>query len=509
MRFGKSLLAASLLSIPLASGETCKPAEEETILDFTGSSVSTSTLEDAFGELRFDNVGSYRQGNAITPVDLVITRTPDTVYDYNNLEKNRKNGYYGSINVLSQNGQGTFDFCFEESATGTPIELDHFYFSFYDLDAFTDTKGYEQITMRKEDYTEYYVTDTTQLKVIEDNANILTLEATKGGSGDDNPDDPNDLSDLQKDRGVVFLMNGGGCFRVKLSVNCENKNCNGGRNFLFAGRAKQLIPQCPTLAPTSSPTLTPTPAPTSGSVIGDPHIKTWTGERYDYHGVCDLVMVQNPDFKSGLGMDIHVRTKRMRRWSYISNAVLRIGEETLEIMGGSEDKYWINGVEGGELSTLSGFAITHDAVNAQKREFRVELSGEEYVLLKTFKDMVMVSVENASASSFQGSLGLLGSFGKGEKKARDNLTIIEDYNEFGQEWQVRPDEAKLFHTIEGPQAPQKCQLPSTQALRRRLGESKLTLDDAKTACSRVRPEDFDVCVFDVLATDDSELAGAY
>merc|ERR1712113_136532 len=165
--------------------------------------------------------------------------------------------------------------------------------------------------------------------------------------------------------------------------------------------------------------------------------------------------------------------------------------------------------EGGELSTLSGFAITHDAVNAQKREFRVELSGEEYVLLKTFKDMVMVSVENASASNFQGSLGLLGSFGKGVKKARDNLTVIEDYNEFGQEWQVRPDEAKLFHTIEGPQAPQKCQLPSTQALRRRLGESKLTLDDAKTACSRVRPEDFDVCVFDVLATDDSEIAGAY
>merc|ERR1712176_376167 len=149
-------------------------------------------------------------------------------------------------------------------------------------------------------------------------------------------------------------------------------------------------------------------------------------------------------------------------------------------------------------------------LHSNQREFRVELNDEEeYVLFKTFKDMIMVSLENASADNFGRSLGLLGSFGKGEKKARDNLTIIEDNNEFGQEWQVRSDEDKLFHSLEGPQAPEKCELPSTQSLRRRLGESNLTLDDAKTACSRVRPEDFDICVFDVLATDDSDIAGAY
>jgi len=275
----------------------------------------------------------------------------------------------------------------------------------------------------------------------------------------------------------------------------------------------QLAPPLFGPAPTPLPAAeTNPPASNSGKVVGDPHIKTWTGQLYDFHGVCDLVMLQNPDFKAGLGMDIHIRTKRTLRWSYISSAVLRIGKETLEIMGGSEDnKYWINGVQGGELTKLSGFAVTQHAVHRNQREFRVELNGEkEYVLFKAFKDMIMVSVENGSADNFGRSLGLLGSFGKGEKKARDNLTIIEDNNEFGQEWQVGSDEDKLFHNLEGPQAPEKCELASTQqSIRRRLGESKLTLDDAETACSRVPPEDFDICVFDVLATDDSEIAGVY
>jgi len=247
----------------------------------------------------------------------------------------------------------------------------------------------------------------------------------------------------------------------------------------------------------------------SGSIIGDPHIKTWTGEKYDYHGICDLVMLQNSDFESGLGMDIHIRTKRTMSWSYISSAVLRIGEETLEIMGGYEDKYWINGVEGGDLRELSGFAVVHRVENSNIREFRVELNYEGYLHFKTFKEMIMVSFENASTGNFGSSRGLLGSFGEGEKYARDSLTVMEDVNEFGQEWQVRADEDKLFHNSEGPQAPDKCEVPSSQALRRRLLDSTMTVEDAHAACFGVHLEDFGNCLFDVLTTNDVEIAGAY
>ena len=74
------------------------------------------------------------------------------------------------------------------------------------------------------------------------------------------------------------------------------------------------------------------------AVFGDPHFKTWAGEFYDFHGVCDLVLIKNPEFKNGLGMHIHLRTTRTRMWSYVSSAAIRIGEDILEVIGGPEEK---------------------------------------------------------------------------------------------------------------------------------------------------------------------------
>merc|ERR1712166_1145025 len=71
-------------------------------------------------------------------------------------------------------------------------------------------------------------------------------------------------------------------------------------------------------------TQAPTPGPTGGGVKGDPHFKTWNGDRYDFHGVCDLVLVHNLGFETGLGMDIHIRTKKVRQWSSVASAVVRI-----------------------------------------------------------------------------------------------------------------------------------------------------------------------------------------
>jgi hypothetical protein len=244
--------------------------------------------------------------------------------------------------------------------------------------------------------------------------------------------------------------------------------------------------------------------------FGDPHIKTWTGERYDYHGICDLVLLQNPDF-NGVGMDIHIRTKKVQRWSLISSAVLRIGSETLEVMG-SGNKYWINGMEGGDLKKgVSGFAILHRVVNRQQEEFRVVLddAADEAIVLSTFKDMVRVDVKSASSKNYGRSLGLLGTFVGGLKIGRDKETVIEDNNAFGQEWQVLASEEMLFHVAEGPQAPEKCSIPSFETIQRRLKESSFSLEDAEVACSRVSVDDFDSCVFDVLAMNDRDVAGSY
>jgi hypothetical protein len=237
----------------------------------------------------------------------------------------------------------------------------------------------------------------------------------------------------------------------------------------------------------------------------------WTGEKYDFHGACDLVLLQNPDFHDGLGMDIHIRTKFTLEWSYIYSAVLQIGDETLEVMGGKKNQYWINKVEGKDLSHgISGFSITFEEVNSKTREFRVDLKDGSVILFKTFNNFIKVDVDGADSVRFTASRGLMGSM-EGEKVARDLKTVIDDSEAFGLEWQVLVTEPVLFHNIEGVQAPQKCLLPSaaSRPKRRRLGQTTLTLNDAELACVLVREQDHDACIFDVLATNTKDIAGAY
>jgi hypothetical protein len=92
---------------------------------------------------------------------------------------------------------------------------------------------------------------------------------------------------------------------------------------------------------------------------------------------------------------------------------------------------------------------------------------------------------------------------------------MDNWNEYGQEWQVRGDEPSLFHELRLPQHPSVCTLPSpkqTSQLRRRLAatssEEKL---EAEKACEHWG-EGKDDCVYDVLATGDLRMAstsGAY
>ena len=247
------------------------------------------------------------------------------------------------------------------------------------------------------------------------------------------------------------------------------------------------------------------------SVSGDPHFKTWSGAKYDFHGVCDLVLLQNPGFENGLGMNIHVRTKQLKQFSYVSTAVLQIGDDTLEVMGGNHGSlHWINKEANAELDKgISGFPISHHKANSQQDEFIVHLGGDKAIVMKTFKKFVRVSIEAPTKEAFGTSLGLLGSYGLGEMVARDKNTRLADANEFGQEWQVLPSDGMLFHNVEGPQAPAKCDVPQVSNVRRRLAQSKFTEEEAEIACARVNSEDFDLCVFDVMATGDKDVVGAY
>jgi hypothetical protein len=66
----------------------------------------------------------------------------------------------------------------------------------------------------------------------------------------------------------------------------------------------------------------------------------------------------------------------------------------------------------------------------------------------------------------------------------------------------------LFHDISKAQFPEKCIDPKhLRGERRRLGESSITEEQVETACASI--EDRKDCVYDVLATQDIGMLGAY
>jgi hypothetical protein len=266
----------------------------------------------------------------------------------------------------------------------------------------------------------------------------------------------------------------------------------------------------PVKPPTAKPNKGPTKAPTKG--YGDPHFLTWNGDKFDFHGECDLVFVKNPHFRDGLGMDIHMRTKIRRNWSFVDVATLRIGADVLEVKGGKDERYWINGVEHDATpnSSISGFPIRYQRANSKQRVFIVDIGNDQMIEIRTYKDFVGVTVNGANKEDFGESTGLTGEFGTGRKLSRDG-SVIEDVNDYGQEWQVHPEDGHFFRSLEGPQFPlQQCTLPSSfesNSRNRRLGESTTKMALAEKACAGAA--DFDACVFDVLLTDDIEMAGAF
>jgi len=270
---------------------------------------------------------------------------------------------------------------------------------------------------------------------------------------------------------------------------------------------------CPTCEPCHSP---PCRDPEIG---GDPHITTWRNEHYEYHGQCDLVMLKDPNWADGLGIDVHIRTKIVRFWSYIQSVAIRIGNEILEIQGSGdvedmEPHYWINYEFQGELEEFAGFPVTLQSQIQYKRIWKIDLGPKyenEYIMIQIFKEFVRVKFSGGK-ESFGNTVGLLGDFYSGKTLARDGHTELNDFTELGHEWQVLPHEPRLFRTSDHPQFPEKCLDPEDPMgkRRRRLDESTVTMEQAEEACKTLKdPLSRKDCVYDILATQDLDMVGAF
>ena len=243
-------------------------------------------------------------------------------------------------------------------------------------------------------------------------------------------------------------------------------------------------------------------------------------------------------------MDIHIRTKLQgSEGSYIESAVIKIGEDMLEVRADTKQRTrsdWLNGNQNVDLehgtSTLAGFPIlykreSHIKMGHKRHAYTVKISEEDHVTIKTFKHLINIHFSNPTHQDFQGSLGLLGSFDSGLRLGRDGLTEFKDDIKFGEEWQVLNSEPMLFHEVDGPQHPDRCQYVGSKeraiknrltfqrlrrqrenkensTRRRRLSQTVTDLD-AKKVCGVVKEEDRSDCEFDVVAMNDLDMVEMY
>jgi len=243
----------------------------------------------------------------------------------------------------------------------------------------------------------------------------------------------------------------------------------------------------------------------------DPHFHMWDRRGFSYHGECDLVLVHVPNFKSDSALNVHLRTEIRSDYSVIKNFAIGIGTEVFEVAGQGE--YYLNGKHQVKPPAMfAGFPIKklNETARCVKLDrcpqtvmYKIDFGFYGDIVVTVWKDIVWTSI-SASKLGFRGAVGLSGKWGTSGMFARDD-TLLKDPNEFGQEWQVRDTEPKLFYRERAPQYPTTC-TPPPKSVSRRVHVNPIFYKKAQDACSHKSEDYMEMCLFDVLATGDLEIA---
>jgi hypothetical protein len=177
-------------------------------------------------------------------LDLIISNT--SKYDRASAwVPAKENTHFLSVNVLGGHSVD-LNFAFVFSETQKPAELDEVHFTIMDLDKSKKGKLHEKISVPG--LSSYVIAPDAEVNVSSDTSGRTIFEATKFGPGCDNPKDPMDLTSVtcsdrpnkndpsltdQKKRSAMMIFKDVSNFDLTLDVPCQ-KNCQSGRNFLFA-----------------------------------------------------------------------------------------------------------------------------------------------------------------------------------------------------------------------------------------------------------------------------------
>jgi len=246
---------------------------------------------------------------------------------------------------------------------------------------------------------------------------------------------------------------------------------------------------------------------------GEPHFTMWQDQHFSFHGQCDLLVFNNPNFAYGAGIIVQIRTKIRQYYSFIKNIAIQVGHEKFEIeakaRGGPGVNFYHNGKSHPQLiTTLAGYQVRKVDNETWCKDSCPEaeiyhFDFEEFGTVKAGSWGSFLHIRlSLPSTSYLTSFGLLGKYGEIGFFAR-NSTILQSAELYGQEWQVLDTEPMLFHDEKYPQYPEQCIMPESTS--RRIIDRE-TRRMAQTACSHLSGYLLDMCIFDVEATGDVRMA---
>jgi len=270
----------------------------------------------------------------------------------------------------------------------------------------------------------------------------------------------------------------------------------------------------------------------------DPHFATLKGERYDYHGQCDLIYTTCPSFDNNKGLRIHIRTKHVepKNWSTITNLAVKIGEDTFELQG--DGTYRINGEVNPALSDTTNLAghgmkrvafkqngnifsiALDDGISLDVTHFSKTLKTNEIRKSLAFKISGVHEHRDNGGTSLLDCVGLSSTWDHPEGDrflvGRSGTTYPRTDNpSFGKEWQVdlTKGDPMLFAEDIGQQLPDQSCIDGVKDIGRRqlegTPEGDAVIRQAEDACRHLKggnTHTFEACVYDVIVTGDVSFA---
>ena len=260
----------------------------------------------------------------------------------------------------------------------------------------------------------------------------------------------------------------------------------------------------------------------------DPHFYTWGSMWYDYHGGCDIVLINNAL------LDLHVATEPMVGYAGISKVVVKMhgSGKKLEIQDNGDT--YVDGVFSplGVPSLFDGYTVD-TTTSGSGDTYKIELSSSplQFISINRWSYNLDVQVQ-AHGSLFAGSKGMCGSWNSGGVKKRDGSTFpAPDPLLYADEWQVQAGE----HHFEAPFPAVACSAPPTcgkdlkEDLQQKLEDGETAeaiIDETESPCGRtggrklrsscrktcddidavLYPEHKLNCLFDVIVTGKRDFA---